>query len=70
MEYCFADVASGASPDYAYSLGTTAAFTLEFRDTGSNGFQLPASQIIPNAREAIQGLIALVGSAQELGYFK
>lgn len=63
-------MASGASPDWAYSQGTTAAFTLEFRDTGSTGFQLPAGQILPNAREVVQGLIALVGTAESLGYFK
>lgn len=63
-------VASGASPDWAYGTqGTTAAFTVEFRDTGSYGFQLPASQIIPNAREAIQGLVAMVDAAKNLGYF-
>lgn len=63
------DVASGASPDYAYSLNPrTAAFTLELRDTGDHGFQLPASQIIPNGEETIDGLIAMIATAEARGF--
>lgn len=40
---------------------------MEFRDNGNFGFILPADQIIPNAEEVLQGLIAFVGESQSRG---
>jgi hypothetical protein len=64
-------VASGTSPDHAYGhFNTSLAYTYEMRhsDTGSR-FVLPADQIIPNAEEILESLMAMVGKAEELGYF-
>ncbi|KXJ75390.1 hypothetical protein RP20_CCG011861 [Aedes albopictus] len=63
-------VTSGSTNDYFMGVhGTKLAFTFEFRDTGSSGFVLPAAQIIPNAQETLNGLIAFVAEAKALGYF-
>ncbi|XP_059619302.1 zinc carboxypeptidase-like [Phlebotomus argentipes] len=65
-------VASGTSHDHFYgeaSNNIRVAYTFEFRDRGSYGFILPASQIIPNAIETVQGLIGFVQKTRELGYF-
>uniref|UniRef100_A0A3Q2H0M3 Carboxypeptidase A1 n=1 Tax=Equus caballus TaxID=9796 RepID=A0A3Q2H0M3_HORSE len=43
--------ASGSSIDWAYNQGIKYSFSFELRDTGRNGFLLPASQIIPTAEE-------------------
>ncbi|KAF9934282.1 hypothetical protein FBU30_002700 [Linnemannia zychae] len=43
--------ASGNSADYAYSINVKAPLAVELRDTGTYGFQLPASQIIPSGQE-------------------
>jgi len=49
-------VASGNSVDTAYSVcGIVYACTPELRDTGSYGFILPPSQIIPSGRETFEG---------------
>jgi hypothetical protein len=32
--------------------------TIELRDTGDFGFLLPASEILPTAKETVEGLIA------------
>lgn len=45
------DQASGSSIDWAYNQGIKYSFSFELRDTGRNGFLLPASQIIPTAEE-------------------
>lgn len=64
------DVASGVSPDWAHGVeGIPIAITYEFRDTGSHGFILPAEQIIPNAEEVLDSLVAFMGKGKELGYF-
>ena len=47
----YPDVASGITLDWAYDNGIKYAFSFELRDTGSYGFLLPASQIIPTAQE-------------------
>ncbi|KAL1395459.1 hypothetical protein pipiens_011234 [Culex pipiens pipiens] len=63
-------VASGVSPDWAHGVeGIPIAITYEFRDTGSYGFILPAEQIIPNAEEVLDSLVAFMGKGKELGYF-
>ncbi|XP_055639959.1 zinc carboxypeptidase-like [Toxorhynchites rutilus septentrionalis] len=64
-------IASGSSPDWAHGEhGVPVAVTYEFRDKGSNGFILPAEQIIPNAEEVLDSLIAFIGKGKDLGYFK
>lgn len=63
------DVTSGSTNDYFMGVhGTKLSYTFEFRDTGSTGFVLPAAQIIPNAEETLNGLIAFVAEAKVLGY--
>ncbi|GAB0100160.1 zinc carboxypeptidase [Sergentomyia squamirostris] len=63
-------VASGTSHDHYYGQYShiNVAYTFEFRDTGNYGFILPASQIIPNSIETVQGLIGLTTEARTLGY--
>lgn len=66
-----ADIASGSSIDWAMGVyDTPLSFVFEFRDTGTNGFTLPASEIIPNSVETIDGIVALVREAQSLGYLQ
>jgi len=37
---------------------------------GSAGFVLPPEQIIPNAEEVLDSLVALIAKSRELGYFE
>uniref|UniRef100_A0A1B0CZA8 Zinc carboxypeptidase A 1 n=1 Tax=Phlebotomus papatasi TaxID=29031 RepID=A0A1B0CZA8_PHLPP len=56
-------VASGTSHDHFYGQqdnNIQIAYTFEFRDRGQYGFALPASQIIPNSIETVQGLIGFL----------
>ncbi|XP_052864270.1 zinc carboxypeptidase A 1-like [Anopheles cruzii] len=63
-------IASGSSPDWAHGThGTPVAATFEFRDNGYHGFILPPDQIIPNAMEVMDGLIAFLRKGKEIGYF-
>jgi carboxypeptidase A4 len=39
-------------------------FTIELRDTGSYGFVLPVSQIVPSREETFAGLAYLFGNIQ------
>jgi len=49
---CILYVASGTSLDWALGVaGIPYVYSIELRDTGSHGFLLPPSQIIPNAEE-------------------
>lgn len=49
---CLLYVASGGALDYALGQdGIKYAYSMELRDTGTFGFLLPASQIIPTAEE-------------------
>lgn len=34
------------------------SITIELRDTGNNGFILPANQIIPCGKETVEGVLA------------
>lgn len=52
-------LASGVSKDWYYDLWRTAAYTIELRDTGQFGFELPPSQITPTQNEAWAGVLAL-----------
>lgn len=45
-------LASGVTPDYVYDRFNAAAYTIELRDTGEYGFDLPATQITPTQDEA------------------
>ncbi|XP_053982799.1 carboxypeptidase B-like [Hylaeus volcanicus] len=52
---------SGASDDWAKGVaGIKYAYTLELRDRGTFGFLLPASQIVPTAREIWSGIRTIV----------
>ncbi|XP_078043660.1 uncharacterized protein LOC144473566 [Augochlora pura] len=62
-------VASGGSMDWVrgtYKIPVT--FTYELRDQGRYGFILPASQIIPTAKETLDSLVAMFQHAAKLGY--
>ncbi|KAJ3346100.1 hypothetical protein HDU91_007138 [Kappamyces sp. JEL0680] len=49
--------ASGSSVDHTYdALKIKFSNAIELRDTGNNGFVLPASQIVPSGQEIIQAL--------------
>lgn len=39
------------------------------RDTGHYGFVLPPEQIIPNAEEVLDSLVAMVAEARKFGHF-
>ncbi|KAF2451997.1 hypothetical protein P171DRAFT_401894 [Karstenula rhodostoma CBS 690.94] len=55
---------TGSSVDYIDATGNaTYSYTWELRDTGTYGFQLPASQIQPTARETWQGLLSTLQNA-------
>ena len=50
---CVLYVASGTSLDWALGVaGIPYVYSIELRDTGSYGFLLPPSEIVPNAEEA------------------
>ncbi|KAJ3095737.1 Carboxypeptidase A4 [Phlyctochytrium planicorne] len=52
--------ASGSSADWTYNVGgVTYSYAVELRDTGSSGFQLPASQIGPSGLEVQEAVLAL-----------
>jgi carboxypeptidase A4 len=49
--------ATGTSVDYVNDVTQAKhTFTIELRDTGTNGFVLPASQILPSGVETWAGL--------------
>ncbi|KAG8156469.1 hypothetical protein KVR01_013703 [Diaporthe batatas] len=49
--------ATGSSVDYVQDVvKSDYTFTVELRDTGSNGFVLPASQILPTGQESYEGV--------------
>ncbi|KAI8603313.1 carboxypeptidase A4 [Dissophora ornata] len=56
--------ASGNSADYAYSIGVSAPFAVELRDTGRYGFSLPASQIVPSGQETWAAFAAILDNIQ------
>jgi len=55
-------VASGSSADYTYSIGIDYSFGVELRDTGSHGFILPPSLIIPQGEEIIAGVLVMANA--------
>lgn len=49
--------ATGNSVDYVQDVTKADyVFTLELRDTGRNGFVLPANQILPTGQETFEGV--------------
>ncbi|XP_077300564.1 zinc carboxypeptidase A 1-like [Arctopsyche grandis] len=62
---------SGSSSDWAkYNFQIPIVYTYELRDTGENGFLLPAEQIIPNCEEVMDSIVAIFEESEKLGYFK
>ncbi|XP_022796974.1 carboxypeptidase B-like [Stylophora pistillata] len=58
-------IESGTTKDYLYGhLKVKYTFSMELRDTGRHGFLLPARLIVPTAREAFEGIKALVLNMQ------
>ena len=58
--FVMTDAAAGGADDWAYgSANVRYSYTVELRDTGSYGFQLPASQIIPTGKETSAAFFAL-----------
>lgn len=51
--------ASGASVDWTYATAGRTSMTIELRDTGTNGFTLPANQILPNCQENFPAIMRL-----------
>lgn len=48
---------NGDSVDYSYEVtGIKYSYTAELRDTGTNGFVLPAAQILPTGKETWAGI--------------
>ena len=57
---------SGASRDWSYKiLGLVDSYTVELRDTGKHGFELPPDQILDTAQENVDGFMALLESIQK-----
>lgn len=57
----FADLESGTTKDYIYGhLNVRYTFSMELRDTGKYGFLLPSSLIGPTAKEAFEGIKAMI----------
>uniref|UniRef100_A0A1I8MVE3 Peptidase M14 domain-containing protein n=1 Tax=Musca domestica TaxID=7370 RepID=A0A1I8MVE3_MUSDO len=61
--------APGATIDFAYNeADIKITYTIEMRDTGRHGFVLPPTHILPNCKETMAGIMALIKEAQNLGY--
>ena len=59
------DAAAGGSADWGYEIAKAKySYTIELRDTGTYGFQLPASQLVPTATETTAALITLAKQVQ------
>jgi murein tripeptide amidase MpaA len=55
--------ASGVAPDWTYGDRGLLSCTIEVRDTGSYGFVMPVSEIIPNAEENFEAALKLADFA-------
>ncbi|XP_058123757.1 zinc carboxypeptidase-like [Anopheles ziemanni] len=63
-------VDSGSTTDWSHGYHKTPlSMCFEFRDNGPYGFVLPADQIIPNAEETLDAMIAMLAKAKTMGYF-
>jgi hypothetical protein len=57
------DIASGTTTDHYYeNEGVVHSYTIELRDKGRYGFQLPASQIVSTATETWNGIKAFMNA--------
>ncbi|GAB0100028.1 zinc carboxypeptidase-like [Sergentomyia squamirostris] len=62
-------ISTGTSIDWSYGdAGIIVSYTYEFRDNGTYGFVLPASEIIPNSIEVLESMVALLDESERLGY--
>lgn len=62
-------MASGNSVDWVYdNLNVPLTYGFELRGLPPNGLYVPADQIIPNALEMIDGLVAMISEAKALNY--
>ena len=48
--------ASGGSDDWSHLSGIDISYTIELRDTGYHGFELPESQILGTCKENVAGI--------------
>lgn len=65
----FLDIASGGSIDWIKGVKDTGiVYCYELRDTGSNGFTLPAAQIIPTGQETLDSIVVMLAEGARLGY--
>lgn len=55
-------IAAGVSKDYTYATFGCPSYTIELRDTGANGFILPADQITPSQNETWEGFKAFINA--------
>ncbi|CAL8358892.1 unnamed protein product [Lota lota] len=60
--------ASGGTIDWTYNQGIKYSYTFELRDTGRYGFILPASQILPTAKETWLALMAIMDHTSKNTY--
>ncbi|KAG9509131.1 hypothetical protein GZH46_02358, partial [Fragariocoptes setiger] len=59
--------ASGTASDWAYEKAHIKySYTIELRDTGTHGFLLPRSQIIPTGQETFNGLVAMIETMEKI----
>lgn len=59
-------LAAGTMPDWTYGNRDVLGWTIELRDTGDFGFELPADQILPTAEENLAGVLALADYVADL----
>ena len=52
-------IASGSSVDHAYGAHGVPSYTIEVRDTGTYGFVMPVTEILPNATENFAAALEL-----------
>lgn len=65
----FSDIASGGSIDWIKGEKDTGlVYCYELRDLGSNGFTLPANQIIPTGQETLDSIVTMLAEGAKLGY--
>ncbi|XP_069077672.1 carboxypeptidase O [Pleurodeles waltl] len=57
--------ATGTSQDWVYDQGVDFAFTLELRDKGKYGFELPEDQIQPTCEEAVAAVMTIMRCVTE-----
>jgi len=56
-------IGAGGCDDWMHDLGHMLAFTMELRDTGTNGFLLSDADILPASREALEGVLTMAEHA-------